>query len=97
MEAGTGLVAKFLGLGVAHQQDAGRTVGDLRGVPSVDHAAFLERRLQVAQALHGGRGADALVHGEVFAGAIAFSVTDLDLDDLVIETAFFGCDDGTTV
>ena len=53
--------AELLGLGLAHHDDRGGAVGDLRGGAGGDRAVLGERRAQLAERLGGGVGADALV------------------------------------
>ena len=77
--------AELLGLGLAHDDDRGGAVGDLRGGAGGDRAVLAEGRAQAAERGGRGVGADALVALED--DRVALALRDRDRDDLVVEEA----------
>ncbi len=84
-DLGDPVQAQRLGLGLAHDDDRGRAVGDLRGGAGGDRAVLGEGRAQLAEGLDGRLGADALVLGEE--DRVALALRDLDRGDLGLEEA----------
>src|SRR5205814_841481 len=72
-----------------HDDDRGRTVGELRRVPRGDRAIGVERRLQLRERLRGAVGADALV--SVDRDRITLALGNLDGDDLLGELSLVPC------
>ncbi len=79
-----------LGLGLAHDHDGTRAVGDLRRRTGGDGAVLAERRLEATERLGGGVATDALVLGEL--DRVTLALRDADRHDLVGEVAGAGED-----
>src|SRR5699024_9604120 len=80
--------SELLGLGSAHHDDGGGTVGDLRGGACRDRAVPVKSRAQLGQGLHGGVRTYPFVVREH--DRVTLASGDLDGDDLVVEESLFG-------